>query len=109
MTETELVQKMNMLGGLMQDLADQKAVFEEQTKDLTDLIEDLKTELKEEFLNRKESMTCKHLVAQYRKGATRWDSVGLNRYLKHHPELEKYRKVGDPTVAFFLPKETVEE
>lgn len=109
MEESELITKMEMLGGLMTAMAEAEAEFERSTKELSDLIEDLKTELRTEFLSRKEGFTSPNLVAKYRKGAVRWDSAGLKIYAKDHPELEKFRKVGEPTVAFSLRKEEERE
>ena len=105
MNETELTNKMESLAGLMASMEEKKAEFERQTKATTDLIESLKAELRTEFLARKESFSSAHLVVSYRKGAVRWDSAGLKSYAKEHPELNRYQKVGEPTVAFSLPKE----
>ena len=105
MEESELNNKMEMLGGLMTAMAEAEAEFEKSTKELSELIESLKDELKAEFLNRKEGFTSAHLVAKYRKGAVRWDSAGLKIYAKDHPELKEFQKVGEPTIAFSLRKE----
>ena len=99
MEDSELITKMEMLGGLMTAMAEAEAEFERSTKELSDLIEDLKTELRTEFLSRKEGFTRPNLVATYRKGAVRWDSAGLKIYAKDHPELEKFRQVLQPVPA----------
>ena len=105
MTETELNTKINLLGGLMKNLADQKAEFEKRTQDLSEQIDRLKIELRSEFVERKESLATDSLIIQYRKGSLRWDTEMLNVYAKSHPEMSMFRKAGDPTVAFYLPKE----
>ena len=105
MKESELRKKMNDLAGLLQLMETEKAAFEEKTKDLSSQIEDLKSELKSEFLSRKVSLSSDLLIAKYRKGAVRWDSTGLKAYAKTHPELEEFQKTGEPTVAFYLRKE----
>jgi len=109
MIDQELKMKMDVLGSLLQTMEEKKAAFEEQTRTLSEQIEDLKNELRTEFLNRKESLASDVLVVKYRKGAVRWDSAGLNRYTKTHPELEEFRKIGEPTVAFCLRREENEE
>ena len=109
MEEYELTNKMEILAGLMTAMEEEKAAFEARTKDTADLIESIKTELKAEFLSRKDGFTSDHLVVSYRKGAVRWDSAGLKAYAKTHPELKEFQKVGDPTVAFSLRKEEERE
>ena len=105
MDEIELIQKMNILGTLMKEYEIVKATFEENVKSLTEDIEALKAELKTEFLSRKEGLSSDLLVVKYRKGAVRWDTDLLKVYAKTHPEMEVFRKTGEPTVAFSLPKE----
>ena len=105
MNETELFEKMNILGTLMKDFESLKSEFESRTKDLCEDIESLKVELKTEFLTRKEGLSSDLLIVKYRKGAVRWDTDLLKIYAKTHPEMEVFRKTGEPTVAFSLPKE----
>ena len=110
MEETELKQKMTILGTLLKSMEDQKAEFEKRTHDLAEDIEAELAELKTEFLTLQESAESENLIVQFRKGAVRWDSTGLKKYAKVHPELLKFQTVGSPTVAFVLRKpEDVEE
>ena len=104
MNEFELTNKMNILGIRMKRYEVIKAAFEESTRELTEDIEALKAELKAEFLTRKESKETDTLVVKYRNGAVRWDSDALRVYAKTHPELNEFRKTGEPTIAFSLPK-----
>ena len=104
MTELELINKMNILGTMMKKYEVIRTAFEESTRNLTEEIESLKSELKTEFLNRKESKETDVLVVKYRNGAVRWDSDALRVYAKTHPELNEFRKTGEPTIAFSLPK-----
>lgn len=104
MTEIELIQKMNELGTYLQQMEECRAAFEAQVQPLTETIEDLKDELRMEFLNLKESKSSDLLIVKYRRGAIRWDSGGLKTYAKTHPELKQFQKEGEPTVAFYLPK-----
>lgn len=107
MTEVEMKQKMKILSSLLKTLKLKESEFENQIRDLTEDIENLKTELKEEILERQESVKTDFLTATYRKGAVKWDTKWLDGFAIEHPEyrLGRYRKIGDPTVAFVLPKE----
>lgn len=108
MTEIELIEKMNILGSLMKDFDGLKKDFEESTKSICEDIENLKTELKAEVLQRGRTVASQSLIANYRKGAVRWDSKGLKEYSKSHPEIQAYQKVGEPTIAFVLAEEAAE-
>ena len=107
MTEIELKQKMKILSSLLKTLKLKEAEFENQISDLTEDIENLKAELKEEILKREESVKTSVLTITYRNGSVKWDTKGLDGFAIEHPEykLGRYRKIGDPTVAFCLPKE----
>ena len=105
MTETELLAKMKSLGILLKALKTEEAEFEKKTAELRNHVEDLKAELRAELVERKESIQTDYLIAQYRKGAVRWDTATLNVYVKSHPEMAVFQKIDKPTVAFSLPKE----
>lgn len=107
MTEIELKQKMKILSSLLKTLKLKEAEFEKQNHDLVKDIENLKAELKEEILKRQESVKTEVLNISYRNGSVKWDTKWLDGFAIEHPEfkLGKYRKVSDPTVAFYLPKE----
>lgn len=107
MTEIELKQKMKILSTLLRTLKFKEAEFEKQNHDLVEDIENLKAELKEEILKREESVKTEVLTITYRNGSVKWDTKWLDGFAIEHPEyrLGRYRKVGDPTVAFYLPKE----
>ena len=109
MKEIELIQKMNELGEALRQMEECKAAFEASVAPLNETIEDLKDELRMEFLALKESKATDSLVVKYRKGAVRWDSAGLKSYAKDHPEIREFQKVGEPTVAFCLPKPEEQE
>ena len=107
MTEFELKQKMEKLGDLIKIKQFRQMKFDNENKELDDRIDDLKTELKTEILQRKQSIVSEHLIAQYRKGPVKWETKWLDGFAIDHPEyhLGQYRKIGDPTVAFSFPKE----
>ena len=101
----EFENTMETLGRMLRLKKQKEEEFELQTKELNDTIEDLKNKLRPVFLKTQESAVTDWLIVSYRKGAVRWDSAGLKSYAKIHPELKQFQKVGEPTVAFSLPKE----
>ena len=107
MTDIELKQNMIILSRLLKEMKLKEAEFEKENRDLAERIENLKTEVKEEILKRQDTVRIPLLTATYRKGAVKWDTKWLDGFAIEHPEyqLGRYRKVGDPTVAFSLPKE----
>ena len=100
MNEETLKEKMDQLGRMIYQLEMNQREFDEKNHDLIYGIDDLKNELKEFFLERKESMNSQCLSVTYRKGAVKWDTKWLDGYSIDHPEILKYRKVASPTVAF---------
>ena len=100
MGTAEIKTKTDELGQLMHEMEEKQLQFDMQTKDLNESIDKLKEELKEVFLQRKESMTSERLLVTYRKGAVKWETKWLEGYSLDHPEILKYRKMGNPTVAF---------
>lgn len=40
-----------------------------------------------------------HLMAQYNHGKTSWDTKGLDGFAVAHPEINVFKKVGDPYVT----------
>jgi hypothetical protein len=107
MTEFEMKQKMNRLSSLLKTLKFKEAEFEDQNQALMEDIENLKAELKEVILDRQESVKTDYLHISYRSGSVKWDTKWLDGFAIEHPEyrLGRYRKVGEPTVAFYLPKD----
>lgn len=107
MNEIEMKQKMNKLSSLLKTLKYRQAEFDYQNRDLVEDIENLKAELKQEVLKREESVRTEFLNVSYRSGSVKWDTKWLDGFAIEHPEyrLGRYRKVGEPTVAFYLPKD----
>ena len=102
MNEAELKAKMDELGRAMYEMENKQLEFDYSVRELSQKIDDLKAELKPVFLERKLSLESDTMKAQYRKGAVKWDTKWLDGYSVDHPEIEKYRRVGQPTVAFVL-------
>ena len=111
MTETELKNKMDELGMLMHDWECQQRELEEKNRTNLTRIAELKDELKEQFLIMKTSKKSQCLEVRYRNGAVKWKTNWLDGFSAGHPEfgLEKYRSVGEPTVAFIVRDEGWED
>lgn len=105
MTETELKTKMDELGKALHELEEKQLAFDMANKALCEKIDNLKAELKTVFLEMKTSKKSQCLEVRYRKGSVKWKTNWLDGYSIDHPELLKYRSVGEPTVAFVTPDE----
>ena len=102
MNEAELKAKMDELGRAMYEMENKQLEFDYSVRELSQKIDDLKDEIRPEILVREESVEADVMKVQYRKGAVKWDTKWLDGYSVDHPEIEKYRRVGQPTVAFVL-------
>ena len=111
MTETELKTKMDELGKLMHDWEHAQEELEQLFKSKLTRIAELKDELKKQFLEMRASKKSQCLEVRYRNGAVKWKTNWIEGFAAGHPEfgLEKYRSVGEPTVAFVLRDEGWED
>ena len=105
MTNEELEEKMDELGKAMHEYEERQLAFDLKNRDLTEKIAGLKEDLKKIFLARKEGLKSQCLEVRYRKGAVKWETKWLDGYSLDHPEITKFRKVGEPTVAFVARNE----
>jgi len=102
MDEETLKAKMEILADLIYQREQLEEKFKKDNKVLLDRIEEKKAEIKPEILSRKETVQSDKLTVQYRKGSVKWQTGWLEGYSVGHPEILKYRKETDPTVAFVL-------
>lgn len=111
MTETELKSKMDELGKLMHDWEEKQRDLEEKNKLNLTRIAELKDELKKQFIEMRASKKSQCLEVRYRNGAVKWKTNWIEGFSAGHPEfgLEKYRSVGEPTVAFIVRDEGWED
>lgn len=105
MTNEELEEKMDELGKLIHGMEKEQLLFDMKFRNVTERIAELKDELKQEFLARKKGLKSQCLEVRYRKGAVKWETKWLDGYSLDHPEIAKFRKVGEPTVAFVTRNE----
>jgi hypothetical protein len=73
--------------------------FSDKSSGVTKNIDDLTAEIKGEILTLGETVKGQYLSAVFAKGRVSWDTKALDGYLIDHPELNKYRKEGEPSVS----------
>lgn len=59
----------------------------------------LTEEIKSETIAAGETVKGSLLMAVYSKGRVSWDTKALDGYCVAHPEVEQFRKVGEPSVS----------
>ena len=64
-------------------------------KAITDLTEKIKTET----LKEGQSIKGSRFHAIYTKGRTSWDTNSLDGYAVAHPEIARFKKVGEPSIS----------
>lgn len=75
------------------------AEFAPQEASVNTVIEALEKQVKEIVKADGHTATGGSLQAVFTKGRVTWDSKYLDGYAKAHPEINEYRKVGEPSVA----------
>ncbi len=63
-------------------------------------IAELEAEAKAQAIKSGESIKGAYLMAVYAKPRVTWDSTKLDGYAAAHPEINAFRKVGEPSVSF---------
>lgn len=109
MNETVLKAKMDELGKKIHEYEEKQLAFDLENQELVKEIAALKDELRPVFLEQKTSKKSQCLEVRYRKGAVKWKTNWLDGYSIDHPEITKYRSVGEPTVAFVAREEGWED
>ena len=61
--------------------------------------EALEAEVKQEVIEAGQTIKGSCLQACYAKGRVSWDTKMLDGYVVAHPEVEQFRKVGEPSVS----------
>ena len=80
-------------------LSELEAEFGDKEEAVKDNIAELETKVKQAVLDEGATVKGGSLQAVYVKGRVSWDSKALDGYCKAHPELEEYRKQGNPSVS----------
>ena len=80
-------------------IAEIEAEFSGKSEVVSEKIAALESEIKEAVKLNGASIKGQFLQAVFTKGRVSWDSKSLDGYLKAHPELEEFRKEGEPSVS----------
>ena len=115
MNSTQLLEKLTALYAKRDLLSlDKKAAIPAEVQTVLDEIEaeyapkqevinseitEIETAVKSAVLEAGETAKGGALQAVWSKGRASWDTKSLDGYLKAHPELEEFRKQGEPSVS----------
>ena len=84
---------------LRKTLDDIEVEFSERMDVISELVTGLEKEIKADVLVNRASVKGICLHAIWNKGRVSWDNKALDGYMVAHPELEKLRKQGKPSVT----------
>lgn len=122
MAVDEIVEKLNMLAEFKNALdvlrlereeieqkiipPDVKAALDEldaeyapKTDEVREKISSIEAEIKSLVVEHGETVKGDYIQAVYVKGRTTWNTSALDGYAKAHPEIDDFRRVGDPSVS----------
>ena len=98
----DLEERVNTLGYYMNELAERKKQYEAETAELQQTVDKLKAGLKEDMIKRGEGLVYGRVGISVSRPMTTWDRKGLESYAEQHPEINEFRKTGNPIVSFRL-------
>lgn len=81
-----------------------EAEFAERLRLAGEAVAELQTEARQAVLAHGENVRHRGVLAVYARGRTTWDTKGLDGYAQRHPEVEQFRRVGEPTVSLRFDK-----
>lgn len=73
--------------------------FAEKIENLSQEKAQLESEIKQEVLSAGRSIKGTYHTFSYTKGRVSWDTKSLDGYAAAHPEIERFRIVGNPSVS----------
>lgn len=82
-----------------QRLADIEEDFKPALSAALSEIARLESEIKAAVAVRGETIRSTRLQAVFSKGRQSWDNAALDEYAEQHPEINKFRRVGNPSVS----------
>lgn len=82
-----------------QAIADLDAEIAPRQSAITERIAELETKIKDAVVSAGETVKGARIQAVFTKGRESWDSKGLSGYAVAHPEIQAFRKVGEPSVS----------
>lgn len=84
---------------IKQQVADIEAEFGKKVTALGANMAELEAVVKDKVLQHGMTVKGTHLQACWTKPHVSWDTWALDSYAAAHPEIEKFRKVGEPSVS----------
>lgn len=100
--ETREFEKAKLIESVIPEEVKMKiAEIEEEFADteIVDKMTRIESEIREETLKNGSSVYGRYMIAVYSKGRTSWNTKALEGILLVHPELEKFRTVGNPSIS----------
>ncbi|MCA1553883.1 MAG: hypothetical protein LC737_05850 [Chloroflexi bacterium] len=71
---------------------------------LSENIESLTDEIRGDVLAHGATVKCERLQAVYMRGRVSWDTRALDHYAESHPDVQAYRREGEPRVQLRVVK-----
>ena len=110
---TDVARKLDALAKLREAMSPKAEALDEQIESLqeeraTILSEDmaeaeaLEASIKADILRTGATVRGEKLIATFVSGRVTWDSKALDGYAAAHPEIEKFRKAGEPSARISL-------
>lgn len=84
---------------IKQQVKDIEDEFAPEFESLNQTLSSVEKKIKEDVVQAGETVKGNFLMAVFSKGRVSWDTKGLNGVLAVYPQLEQFRKQGDPSVS----------
>jgi hypothetical protein len=81
------------------ELDDLDAEYMPKMAGIQDATTSIETNIRQQVLALGNTAKGARLMAVYNKGRTSWDTKGLDGFAAAHPEMERFRKTGEPSVT----------
>lgn len=88
-----------ILAPVKPELAALDTEYEPRMNAVMNAIASVETNVKQQVLGVGHTVKGEHLMAILISGRVSWDSKGLDGYAVAHPEIERFRKQGEPSVT----------
>lgn len=97
-------QRIKILASVQPALDAAEQEYRDQQAPVAQAAQELEEEIKGAVLQQGASTKGKALQAIYTKGRVTWDGKALHSYAETHPEINKFSKVGKPSVSIRATK-----
>ena len=93
-----------ILRAVQEELAALDAEFQPLLETSAERVAALETEIKDDVARYGATVKGQHVQAVYTRGRVSWDTRGLDGYAQAHPEVQAFRKEGDPSISLRIVK-----